>query len=174
MNMLRQWVWSFRFSCKVLFLSSLLLHCYLGEEREPKPKPPPPQALERLAISLSDYGWVWARERVLVLTLHDNLGKKSPYGEILAEKITTELVKRDRFRVLDRLTHTKKLEEAGLSLDISVDPTTLRKLGEVLQLSYVIIGIVTPFQEGAFVNVRLVEIPSGLILRADEVFIRLD
>ncbi|ABZ96060.1 Hypothetical lipoprotein [Leptospira biflexa serovar Patoc strain 'Patoc 1 (Ames)'] len=148
--------------------------CYLGEERESKPKKPTVPPLEQLAISLSEKGFYFQPERLVVLTFLDNEGKKSPYGEILAEKLTTELVKKDRFLILDRLANQKVLKEAGLSLDSPTDTATLRKIGEVLKVGVIITGIVTPYQDGVFVNTRLIEIKTGLILKADEVYVRID
>ncbi|XDD44676.1 FlgO family outer membrane protein [Leptospira sp. WS60.C2] len=175
MNMLPLLEWKLRF--KILYFLFLLMAanaCYLGDERETKPKKPTVPPLEQLASSLSEKGFYFQPERLVVLTFLDNEGKKSPYGEILAEKLTTELVKKDRFLILDRLANQKALKEAGLSLDSPTDTATLRKIGEVLKLDVIITGIVTPYQEGVFVNTRLIEIKTGLILKADEVYVRID
>ncbi|MDF3820356.1 FlgO family outer membrane protein [Leptospira sp. 96542] len=162
------------FKQTVVLLCFFLFSCYFGEERESKPKAPVTPPLEQLAISLSEKGYLIQKERLIVLTFLDNLGKKSTYGEILAEKLTTELVKKDRFLILDRLAHQKILEKEGLSLDSSVDTSTLRKVGGVLGIQKVITGIVTPYQNGVFINTRLIEIQTGLILKADEVYVRID
>lgn len=138
----------------------------------PKKLPIPP--LEQLANSLSDKGYLIQKQKLIVLTFLDNEGKKSPYGSILAEKLTTELVKKNRFMLLDRSANEKILSKVGLSLDSSPDNTTLRKIGETLGIQVVVTGIITPYQDGVFVNTRLIEIASGLILTADEVFVRID
>lgn len=175
MNMLLHSGWNLLFKNLVLLFFLLTTSaCYLGEERESKPKKPSIPPLEQLAISLSEKGFYFQPQRLVVLTFLDNEGKKSPYGEILAEKLTTELVKKDRFQILDRLANQKVLKEAGLGLDSSTDTATLRKIGDVLKLDVIITGIVTPYQDGVFVNTRLIEIKSGLILKADEVYVRID
>ncbi|MCZ8343757.1 MAG: FlgO family outer membrane protein [Leptospira sp.] len=138
----------------------------------PKKLPTPP--LEQLANSLSDKGFLIQKQKLIVLTFLDNEGKKSPYGTILSEKLTTELVKKDRFLLLDRGANEKILSKVGLSLDSTPDNTTLRKIGETLGIQVVVTGIITPYQDGVFVNTRLIEIASGLILTADEVFVRID
>ncbi|TGM32217.1 FlgO family outer membrane protein [Leptospira biflexa] len=175
MNMLHHLGWNLHFKGFILALVlGVFSACYLGEERESKPKKPTVPPLEQLAISLSEKGFYFQPERLVVLTFLDNEGKKSPYGEILAEKLTTELVKKDRFLILDRLANQKVLKEAGLSLDAPTDTATLRKIGEVLKVGVIITGIVTPYQDGVFVNTRLIEIKTGLILKADEVYVRID
>lgn len=175
MNMLHRLGWNLHF--KILFFVFILLGvsaCYLGEERESKPQKKTVPPLEQLAVSLSEKGFYFQPQRLVVLTFLDQEGKKSPYGEILAEKLTTELVKKDRFQILDRLANQKVLKEAGLGLDSPTDTATLRKIGDVLKLDVIITGIVTPYQDGVFVNTRLIEIQSGLILKADEVYVRID
>nr|WP_226992964.1 FlgO family outer membrane protein [Leptospira biflexa] len=173
--MLHHLGWNLHFKGFILALVlGVFSACYLGEERESKPKKPTVPPLEQLAISLSEKGFYFQPERLVVLTFLDNEGKKSPYGEILAEKLTTELVKKDRFLILDRLANQKVLKEAGLSLDSPTDTATLRKIGEVLKVGVIITGIVTPYQDGVFVNTRLIEIKTGLILKADEVYVRID
>ncbi|TGL88346.1 curli production assembly/transport component CsgG domain protein [Leptospira congkakensis] len=167
------WNLPFRILSLIVFLLSVNA-CYLGEERESKPKKIITPPLEQLAISLSEKGSYFQPERLVVLTFLDHEGKKSPYGEILAEKLTTELVKKDRFQILDRLANEKALKEAGIGLDAATDTATLRKIGDVLKLGVIITGIVTPYQDGVFVNTRLIEIKSGLILKADEVYVRID
>ncbi|TGL41372.1 FlgO family outer membrane protein [Leptospira perdikensis] len=167
--------WNLRFRVITIFFFLFSVSaCYLGEERESKPKKASTPPLEQLAVSLSEKGFYFQPQRLVVLTFLDNEGKKSPYGEILAEKLTTELVKKDRFQILDRLANQKVLKEAGLGLDASTDTATLRKIGDVLKLDVIITGIVTPYQDGVFVNTRLIEIKSGLILKADEVYVRID
>ncbi|PJZ44322.1 FlgO family outer membrane protein [Leptospira brenneri] len=177
MNKLPHSEWNLPFRIFILFVFLFSVSaCYVGEEREvvvqPKKTPVPP--LEQLAISLSESGFYFKPQRLVVLTFLDHEGKKSPYGEILAEKLTTELVKKDRFQILDRLANQKVLKEAGLGLDTTTDTATLRKIGDVLKLDVIITGIVTPYQDGVFVNTRLIEIKSGLILKADEVYVRID
>lgn len=139
-----------------------------------KPRTPQTPPLEQLANSLSDKGFLLQKQKLIVLTFLDNEGKKSPYGSILSEKLTTELVKKDRFLLLDRQANEMVLSKIGLSLDSTPDKSTLRKIGETLGIQVVVTGIITPYQDGVFVNTRLIEIGTGLILTADEVYVRID
>jgi len=160
--------------CGVLLFFSLG-NCFLSEEeRQLRPNPKEPGPLERLASSLSEGGILPAKDRLLVLSFTNSDGSPNPYGKILAEKLTTELVKRDRFYVLDRMVHDRILKEQGLSLETDQNLATLRQIGAVLQLQFLVTGIVSPYQEGVFVNCRLIDLKTGLIRKAEEVFVFTD
>ncbi len=111
---------------------------------------------------------------MIVLTFTSSDGTSNIYGSILSEKLTTELVKKDRFHILDRMVNEKTLKERGLSLESSPDLETLRKIGDTLRVDVLVTGIISSYQNGVFVNTRLIEIKSGLILKAEEVFVRID
>lgn len=149
--------------------------CFFGDDDKPvRVLPPPTPPLERLANSLSDGGVISQRRRLIVLTFTNGDGTKNPYGQILAEKLTTELVKKDKYLVLDRMVHERILKEKDLGLETDQNMATLRKIGDVLKLDVIVTGIVSGYQDGVYVNSRLIEIKSGLILKAEEVFIPID
>jgi len=151
------------------------LTCFASDEDKPvRALPREPSPLERLAGSLSEGGLLPSRHRLIVLTFTNGDGTRNPYGAILAEKLTTELVKKNRFLVLDRMVHEKILKERELSLESDQNLATLRKIGESLKLDYIVTGIVSPYQEGVFVNCRLIDLKSGLISKAEEVFVFTD
>jgi TolB-like protein len=156
----------------ILFFSS----CYFSEEREVESRPKktvlPP--LEQLALSLSEKGFLGNRQRMIVLTFTSTDGSKNIYGNILSEKLTTELVKKDRFMILDRMVNEKALKDKSLSLESSPDLATLRKIGDVLNVDVLVTGIISPYQDGVFINTRLIEIKTGLILKAEEVYVLID
>ncbi|MCZ8155589.1 MAG: FlgO family outer membrane protein [Leptospira sp.] len=130
--------------------------------------------MEQLAVSLSEKGFLVNKQRMIVLTFTSSDGTSNIYGSILSEKLTTELVKKDRFHILDRMVNEKTLKERGLSLESSPDLETLRKIGDTLRVDVLVTGIISSYQNGVFVNTRLIEIKSGLILKAEEVFVRID
>ncbi|TGN19786.1 curli production assembly/transport component CsgG domain protein [Leptospira idonii] len=158
----------------LFFFPLLLSSCFFSDEKEVRPKKPPLPPLEQLAISLSEKGFLVNKQRMIVLTFTNTDGTKSPYGTILSEKLTTELVKKDRFLVLDRMAMEKTLKEKGLSLDSDLDMATLRKIGEVLNVDILVTGILSAYQGGVFINTRLIDIKTGLILKAEEVYVLID
>lgn len=161
----------FRFQ---LFILLLLFSCFVGDEKDSRPQKIILPPLEKLATSLSEKGFLGNKQRLIVLTFTETDGTKNIYGNILSEKLTTELVKKDRFMILDRMVNERSLKEKGLSLESSPDLATLRKIGEALNVDVLVTGIISPYQDGVFVNTRLIEIKSGLILKAEEVYVLID
>jgi TolB-like protein len=157
-----------------LLLCLFLFSCFIGDEKESRPQKTILPPLEKLALSLSEKGFLVNKQRLIVLTFTATDGSKNLYGNILSEKLTTELVKKDRFMILDRMVNERSLKEKGLSLESSPDLATLRKIGEVLNVDVLVTGIISPYQDGVFVNTRLIEIKSGLILKAEEVYVLID
>ncbi len=168
-----------KFGFRLLFaiglFTSFFPGCFFGDDDKPiRTLPPPIPPLEKLANSLSEGGVISQRKRLIVLTFTNGDGSKNPYGQILAEKLTTELVKKDKYLVLDRMVHERILKEKDLGLETDQNMATLRKIGEVLKLDVIVTGIVSGYQDGVYVNSRLIEIKSGLILKAEEVFVPID
>jgi TolB-like protein len=157
----------------IVLFPFLLLSCIWDDEYKTRQKPPPPSPIEILAKSLSLGGFRLRGKRVIVLTFYDRdeTRLEPRFGELISEKLTTELVKIGDFQILDRGIYGKILQNKGLSLDGNVDMATLKKIAEALQVDGVITGILYKYRDGIFVNTRLLDIDSGVILKAEEVFV---
>lgn len=157
------------------FFSSIILQCYTfdDEERRVANRPPAPSPMEILARSLSQGGFKIRGKRIIVLTFYDRDGDRVDprLGELISEKLTTELVKKGDFQVLDRGIYGKHLRTKGLNLNGDVDMATTRKIARELQVDGIVTGILYKYGEGIFVNARFLEVESGLILKAEEVFL---
>lgn len=105
-------------------------------------------------------------------------------GSIASDILITELVKSDKFIVVERDKLAKLLEEQKLGLSGSIDPGTAAKAGRVLGLKAIVTGSVTQFgvkTEGteyvvtqskkqiaeATVDIRVVDVETGQVLLAD-------
>lgn len=147
------------------------LYCSSREKERPVYyiNPNPPTSFEKIAISLASKENDTKPKKVIVLNFTTVDGKEHLLGKIFAEKLTTELSKLNKFIVLDRMIFSKKLSEAGLNLTGNFDPNYLKKLGEVLGIEHVIVGIILPSKTSGYdINCRLIEIKTGLILAAEE------
>lgn len=155
----------------LLFIGLIFLTCTSSEKERPVYfiNPNPPTSFEKIAISLASKENDPKPKKVIVLNFTTVDGKEHLLGKIFAEKLTTELSKLEKFVVLDRMVFSKKLSEAGLTLSASIEPNYLKKLGEVLGIEHVIVGIVLPSKSTGYdLNCRLIEIKTGLILAAEE------
>ncbi len=159
---------------KFFFTILFFLGCSSLEKEKPVYfiNPNPPSAFEKISESISrrEIENSSKPKKIIVLNFTNIEGKEHVYGKIFAEKLTTELVKQKKFIVLDRMVYLKKIQEAGLSLSGNVEPVTLKKLGEILNIDYVIVGLVLPKASGYDINCRLIDIKTGLILEAEEGF----
>jgi TolB-like protein len=153
---------------RYLLLTFIVIACSSPPKKtvaiiDPNLKPP----FEKIAESLSK-GINTAEKRVLVITFIGQDGNPHKYGQIFAEKLTTELVKTRKMIVLDRFLMYKKIQEKGMSIHSTPDLDTIRQLSNLLNLDAVAIGIVTPFTNGYELNCRMIDSKSGLILSAEE------
>lgn len=151
------------------------IQCVTEDEFHRQPRPPQPSPIQILANSLTEGGLRMRGKKIIVMTFYDRDDPRSEdrLGELIAEKLTTELVKKGQFKVLDRGIYGKILESKGLSLKGDVDMKTMKKIAQILELDGIITGIIYQYGEGLFVNARLLEIETGLILKAEEVFVLL-
>lgn len=87
-----------------------------------------------------------ARPRVAVLEFKN----KAPHawghvGAAAQDILISELVKKDKYTVIDRERLAEVLQEKNLSLSGDIDPKTAVKAGKLLGVEYVIAGSVTEF-----------------------------
>ncbi|MCB1179775.1 MAG: hypothetical protein KDK36_19515, partial [Leptospiraceae bacterium] len=125
---------------------------------------------EILAKSLSGKG-VSKVKKIIVLTFLNQDGREHLLGPVFAEKLTTELVKQKKMIVLDRLVYSKKLKDSGLSTIKNYDLAYLNNLGDLLGVDAIAIGIISPSGKiGYDINCRIIDVKTGLILNAEEVY----
>jgi len=166
----------FIFFLVILVFGTFFSNCFFDDEERRISRPPAPTPIQILANSLSEGGFQLKDKKIIVLTFYDKDKNiiKPRLGELISEKLTTELVKKGNFQVLDRGIYGKVLSSKGLSLNGDMDIATIGKVASALELDGVITGIMYKYGDGIFVNVRLLEIKTGLILKAEEVFVAVD
>jgi TolB-like protein len=128
-----------------------------------------PAPMEKIADAFSKK-ITGSGNRLLVLSFTNADGKENSLGNIFAEKLTTELVKKGNFIVLDRMLYLKKLQENQLSMSSGNTLSDIRKIGEILELKAVVSGIITTYNSGYGLNCRLIDPKTGLIISAEESF----
>ncbi|HAH32476.1 MAG TPA: hypothetical protein DCL44_09220, partial [Elusimicrobia bacterium] len=94
-------------------------------------------------------------------------GRDSRDGGVVAERITTELVKSKKFKVIERKEIEKVFEELKFQLSGAVDQDSAQKIGKMLGANWIVVGTLTELPDKQLeLNVRLVSVESGEILSA--------
>lgn len=114
----------------------------------------------RVAVK-SDYDFLIIK-RVAVLSFEP---RGSSLSIFYTDWFTTELVKIQKFEVIERAQLDKVLSEQALGLSGVINRDVLVKIGQVLGVDAVFLGSATKGQTGGGVcNIRLVDIETGVII----------
>ncbi len=100
-------------------------------------------------------------KRVAVLLFEP---RDSSLSVFYTDWFTTELVKIQKFEVIERAQLDKVLSEQALSMSGVINRDVLLKIGQVLGVDAVFLGSATKSQTGGFCNIRLVDIETGVII----------
>ena len=102
-------------------------------------------------------------------------GRDSRDGGVVAERITTELVKLKKFQVIERKEIEKVFEELKLKRSGAIDPDYAKEIGKMLGADWVVVGTLTELPNKQLeLNTRLVGVESGEIINAGNARLRKD
>ncbi len=101
--------------------------------------------------------------------------RESGDGNIVSERITTELVRLKKFKVTERKEIEKVLGELKLQRSGAIDADSVKSLGKMLGADWLVLGTLTKLAgRQVEVNARLVGVESGEIISACSVKIKKD
>jgi curli biogenesis system outer membrane secretion channel CsgG len=93
-------------------------------------------------------------------------GRATADGTIVAERVTTELIRQKRLTVVERKAIEKVLSELKLQLS-GIDADSTRKLGKMLGADLLVVGTVTELPGDRLeVNLRLAGVETGEAISA--------
>jgi hypothetical protein len=105
------------------------------------------------------------RVGLLAFPYHD--GRISSGSSIVCERLTTYLVATKGLRVVERRLVQKLLEEQKLNETGVIDPTTARKMGQVLGVDILVTGTLIDLENGnTEVNARALKSDTGEVVSA--------
>jgi len=90
-------------------------------------------------------------------------------GEIVAEWLTTSLVRTGRFDVVERAQMQKILKEQQLGMTGMISQETAAKVGELLGVKVIVTGSVIQIGNTFDVNARLINVEDGSIIKAEKI-----
>ncbi|MEI7481251.1 MAG: FlgO family outer membrane protein [Elusimicrobiota bacterium] len=94
-------------------------------------------------------------------------GRDSRDGEVVSERITTELVKSKNTRVVERKEKEKIFEELKFQNSGAIESGSIKKIGEMLGADWVVVGTLTELPyDRVELNLRMVDVASGEVLSA--------
>ncbi|RKZ21612.1 hypothetical protein DRO29_06910 [Candidatus Bathyarchaeota archaeon] len=92
-------------------------------------------------------------------------GEQTALGEFLREEMVSVLGKEGKFQVVERELLSKVMEEQKLFLTGAVSESSAVEIGKLTGADYILTGTITPFENSFRLNLRLVEVESGRIVK---------
>ncbi|MBE7413591.1 MAG: hypothetical protein HS129_16270 [Leptospiraceae bacterium] len=132
--------------------------------------PNPPSPMEKIAETLSKNYNQNPPLKLIVVSFTFTNGQPHKLGKIIAEKVTTELVKKGSMKILDRLMYEKILQDNKVSINGAMDISVVKKIGEILKLDAIVTGMISYSGQGIDINCRMIDAKTGIILSAEETF----
>ena len=80
----------------------------------------------------------------------------------ISDIVLSEFVNIDNFKVTERSQIDKVLNEQALQMTGITDQNSAVKVGKLLSVQKIVIGEVTPFKKGVLVNLRIVDVETGV------------
>ena len=141
------------------------------EEKKPvaekvvdKPKPLPPGAMTYEPSRVTQVG---SRLSLAVMRLVAK-GEAEVYGDLLSDKMITQLVNLRRFRVVERSALDKILQEQALDVSGVVDEATAVQIGKVAGADAIVLGSVTVADRFGKVSARVISVETTETIVAEE------
>jgi curli biogenesis system outer membrane secretion channel CsgG len=102
-------------------------------------------------------------------------GRKSGDGDVISERITTELVRLKKFRVAERSEIENVFSELKLQASGLMGADSVKSVGVMIGADRLILGTLTQLEDGSIeVHARLVGVESGEITNAMSVKVKKD
>jgi len=102
-------------------------------------------------------------------------GRDSMDGGVVAERITTELVKVKRIKVIERKEIERVFQELKLQRSGAIDSDSVKEIGKLLGADWVVVGTLTELPDKQVeLNARIVGVESGEIINATNAQLKKD
>ncbi|QMW01715.1 FlgO family outer membrane protein [Spirosoma foliorum] len=107
------------------------------------------------------------KKRIAVADFTDTNGSVTQFGQFLSEEFNTYLPEAGHgFLVIDRSRINILMQENQLQSKALTDPSTAIQLGRLAGIEALIYGTYTSFSESVRVNVKIIDIQRGIIIRS--------
>lgn len=107
------------------------------------------------------------KKRLAVADFTDADGAVTKLGQFISEEFNTSLPEVGQgFEVIDRSRINILIRENKISTTGLTDPSNALKLGKLAGIEALIYGTITPFGESVRVNIKILDLQRGVILRS--------
>lgn len=107
-----------------------------------------------------------ATKKVVVVRFSYSDGRDSLDGDVLAERITNELI-RQKYSVIERSEKRKLLEELKFQHSGLADAASVKKIGAMAGADWIVLGTIIDLANNQLeLNVRMVDVESGDVVSA--------
>lgn len=107
------------------------------------------------------------KKTIAVVDFVDLQGNITELGRFIAEEFSTALAGADKgFEVVERIHLKSILKEQKLAITGMVDPTTAKKLGQIVGVDALITGTITPFGDSVRLSVKILDTSTAKIIGA--------
>ncbi len=121
---------------------------------------------EQLIVGNKTIKLVGERMGIAVLPF-ENKGASKDLGDIILDKMTTVLVNKNRFKVMERAQLNRILEEQKLGMSGILDAATAAKIGKGIGVDAIVMGSVVLTQNGSVsIDARVIDTESARIITA--------
>ena len=116
--------------------------------------------MHRILLSILLTTSLFAKDVIAVLELEQK-GLTKQEAEILTDRLTTELISLDRYRVVERTNMDKILKEQKFQKSGCTDSECAVEIGQLLNTDYIVIGSVSKFGSTWTLDARLIDVGQG-------------
>lgn len=94
--------------------------------------------------------------------------RKDNLGKIFTEVLTTSFVKSEAFKIIEREQLHKVLKEIELTQSGIIDTSNAKIIGKMVGANAIVVGSVTKITNDMRLDIRIVDVESGIILTAEK------
>jgi TolB-like protein len=141
-----------------------------GENNPETSKPPEPVREAPIAIPEA------SRSKIAVIQFSSlNRGDEDKHlGPMIAEMFTTELVRINAYKIIEREQLTKVLTELSLVQTGVLDSGDVQRVGKILGTDAIVTGSVIKIGDTLRIDSRVIDVGTGVILTAESRVVKLD
>ena len=122
--------------------------------------------LDRMVKDITDNNAKFPGNKIVVYEFQDIGGRLKAEGRVVAERLTTKLVRTGEFEVIERGRLESVLQELNLSASGVIDEKTAIKAGEILGAGAIVTGTLVRIGGKFEINARAITVAGGKIIAA--------